>query len=74
MTNPQFEALAQLLRLRQGPARDVVRLVLVYAATVPEAAREVGMEYQAAYQAVRRAKTGLELARTALGERPEGLQ
>jgi len=67
MTEAQFAALAQLLRLRAGTAREVVRQVLVYYADVPEAAREVGMDYQAAYQAVRRARAGLELVKVVAG-------
>lgn len=63
MTAQQFDALAKLLRLRQGPARDVVRLVLVDGLTVPDAARAAGLEYRAAHRAVQRAKAGLELAR-----------
>ena len=67
MNNPQFQALAKLLQLRQGPAQEAVRLHLVEGLNVAEAAREVGMDYQAAYQAVKRAKAGLELAKVAVG-------
>ena len=67
MTDPQFTALAQLLRLRQGPAREAVRLVLVYHYETPDAAREVGMDYQAAHQAVKRARAGMQLVRVVAG-------
>lgn len=63
----QFDALADLLRLRTGPALVAVRLVMVDGLTVPDAARQTGMEYRAAHQAVKRAKRGLDLARTAAG-------
>lgn len=67
MTAEQFAALAGLLRLRAGPAQQVAYLVLVDGLAVPEAARQVGLEYTAASQAVRRVKRGLELARVACG-------
>lgn len=63
MTQEQFEALAKLLRLRTGPAREVVRQVLVDHVPVADAARAVGLEYRAAHRAVKRAKAGLDLAR-----------
>jgi hypothetical protein len=67
MTPAQFAALAQLLRLRSGPAEQVARLVLVNGAKTPEAAAQVGMQYRAAAAAVRRARDGLELAKRAAG-------
>ena len=67
MNDPQFKALAKLLRMREGPAKEAVRLVLVYHYETADAAREVGMEYQAAHQAVKRVRAGLELAKIAAG-------
>jgi molybdenum-dependent DNA-binding transcriptional regulator ModE len=67
MNAAQFDALSELLRLRAGPAQVATRLVLVNGMPVPDAAREVGMDYRAAFQAVARAKRGLELARLAAG-------
>lgn len=67
MTADQFAALAELLRLRAGPAQEVARLVLVEGISVPEAARTAGLEYTAASQAVRRVRLGLELSRKAVG-------
>lgn len=67
MTADQFTALAELLRLRAGPAQIVARMVLVEGLGVPEAARSAGLEYTAASQAVRRVQRGLELARIAAG-------
>lgn len=65
MTPGQFAALAQLLRLRQGKARQVAERVMVNGEKTPDAARAEGIEYQAAHQAVKRARAGLELARQA---------
>ena len=65
MTADQFAALAELLRLRAGPAQIVARMVLVDGLSVPEAARSAGLEYTAASQAVRRVQRGLDLAKRA---------
>jgi hypothetical protein len=62
MTESQFSALSQLLRLRQGPARNAARLCLVNGMGVPEASRKVGMSYRAASYAVKRARAGYSLA------------
>ena len=66
MTHDQFAALAELLRLRSGPARECARLVLVDGRTTIEAATSLGMQYRAAAAAVQRARQGLELARRAV--------
>ena len=62
MNNPQFQALAQLLRLREGPAKECARLALVEQIPTPEAARATNMQYRAAAAAVQRVRQGLELA------------
>ena len=67
MTNDQFNALAQMLRLRGGAAKEVARLVLVDGLSVSDASARTGLELCAAYYAVERAKQGLELARNAIG-------
>ncbi len=67
MTDAQFQALAQLLRLRTGPAREAASLHLVQGLTVPDAARAAGMDYRAATYAVKRAKEGFALAKVATG-------
>jgi hypothetical protein len=67
MTHEQFQALAQLLRLRAGPAREAVALHLVQGLSVPAAARAAGVDYQLALKAVYRANAGLALARLAAG-------
>ena len=43
MTDLQFQALAQLLRLRAGPAQEAVRLHLVQGLSVPDSARAAGV-------------------------------
>ena len=68
MTPTQFDALTQLLRLRSGPAQQVARLVLLDGLGVPDAARQVGLEYTAASQAVRRVRAGYALACAAAGQ------
>ena len=65
MTNDQFKALSDLIRLRTGPSKECARLVLVEQIPTADAARATGMTYNAAHQAVKRARAGLELARTA---------
>lgn len=72
MTPDQFDALAKLLRLRAGPARQVAYLVLVDGLSMPDAARSAGLEYTAAGQAVRRARRGLDLARRVTATTPPG--
>lgn len=65
MTAGQFDALARLLRLRQGKARQVAERVMVNGETTPAAARAEGLEYRAATYAVKRARAGLALAKLA---------
>jgi hypothetical protein len=65
MTEAQFQALAQLLRLRTGPAQEAVRLHLVTGLSVPDSARTAGVDYQLALKAVKRAKDGHKLAAAA---------
>lgn len=71
MTHDQFAALAELLRLRAGPAQEVARLVLVGGVSVPEAARAVGLRYPLAYTAVVRARRGLALAQRVCEKMPQ---
>jgi DNA-directed RNA polymerase specialized sigma24 family protein len=61
LTEAQFVALAQLLRLRAGPAREAVRLHLVQGLSVTDAARAAGVNYQLGLKAVYRVKAGLAL-------------
>lgn len=67
MTDAQFDALAQLLRLRPGPAQDAARLVMVQGMPTADAARQVGMDYRAASYSVKRVRAGLELVKVVAG-------
>lgn len=63
----QFEALATLLRMRDSPARDAARRVLVEGAGTTEAARAAGTGPQNVHRAVTACRRGLDLARIAAG-------
>ena len=67
MTPAQFHALAQLLRLRIGPAQDAASMVLVEGASQADAARTTGLTPQAVNNAVKRARAGLALAQAVVG-------
>ncbi len=66
MTDKKFNALAQLLRLRTGPAREAARLVLVDGMTQADAARKLGVSPNTVTNAVARARAGLVLVRKAI--------
>lgn len=63
MTDKQFDALAQLLRLRPGSAREAARLVLVDGMTQADAARKLDVSPNTVTNAVARARAGLVLVR-----------
>ena len=67
MTDDQFDLLARLMRMPDGPARDTVRLVLVDDLAVADAARQAGASYKAGWAAVNRAREWLEAARRVVG-------
>ncbi len=67
MTADQFDALAALLRMQSGAARECARLVLVEGAAQADAAGQTGLSRQAASQSVKRARSGMALARRAAG-------
>lgn len=67
LTAEQFDALATLLRLRDGPVRAAARLVLVDGDRQAEAARRAGTLPQHVYRAVKACRRGLNLARVAAG-------
>lgn len=67
LTYEQFEALSELLRLRDSPAREGARLVLIDGAGLSEAASAAGTSRQNVYRAVQASRRGLELARKAAG-------
>lgn len=65
MTDAAFQALSQLLRLRQGPQREAARLVLVDGVRQADAARMAGCSASALSNTLRACRAGLELARIA---------
>lgn len=65
MTPPQFNALATLLRLRQGETRAVAQDVLVNDKPLADAAREHGMTYGQAHKLMVRVRRGIDLVKQA---------
>lgn len=59
----QFAALAQLMRLRQSPSRDALRLVLIDGITHTAAAQQAGIPRQNVSRQVASAKRTIEAAR-----------
>lgn len=67
MTPEQFHALAQLLRMQDGPSLTAARLVLVDGVSVADASAIAGISYDGAYKAAGRMRAGMELAQRAAG-------
>lgn len=67
MTDLQFQALAELLRLRSGPAREAARLVLVDGLPSRSAAAQTGVSEASVSNALARCRRGMELARRVVG-------
>jgi hypothetical protein len=65
MTPKQFAALAQLLRMQDGPSLTAARLVLVDGVPSGEAAAVAGISPAGASNALRRMRAGLALAQQA---------
>lgn len=65
MTDDAFTALAKLLSMREGPAREAARLVLVEGMRQADAARLAGCSPQSVANALTRARAGMELVRLA---------
>lgn len=63
MTPDQFDALAQLMRLRKSPSCEALRLVLVDGVSQSEAAHQVGIPRTNVTRQVTSARRMLELAR-----------
>ena len=70
MTSTQFAALAELLRLRDGPATVGVSLVLVEGLGITQAAAQAGCSRQSVGNALKRCQRGLELVRRVVGDSP----
>lgn len=67
MTDLQFQALAELLSLRSGPAREAARLVMVDGLAPGAAAVQAGVSAASVSNALARCRRGLELARRVVG-------
>jgi predicted transcriptional regulator len=65
VTDAQFNAIAHLLRLRAGPAREGARLVLVEGRRQVDVAAMLGISPAALSNAVARVRRGAAVARTA---------
>ncbi len=63
MTNESFEALAALLRLRDGPQREGARLVLVEGQTQADAARALGIDRRGLNNTLQACRAGIERAK-----------
>lgn len=63
MTGAQFEALAQLMRLRQSPSCEALRLVLCDGKTPKEAEVITGAPWQNTYRQHASARRVIELAK-----------
>ena len=70
MTHEQFAAIAELIRLRGGPAPAGAELVLVHGLGVQQAAAQVGCSRQNVGNTIKRVRAGLRLARVAAGLAP----
>ena len=63
MTGAQFEALAQLMRLRQSPSCEALRLVLCEGKTPKEAEAITGAPWQNTYRQQASARKVIDLAK-----------
>lgn len=65
LTQTQFDALAQLLRLRTGPSRVAAELVFVGGLSQADAARQSACSTAGVGNVVRRVRNGLDLVNIA---------
>lgn len=70
LTDEKFNALADLLRLRDSPSRAAARLVLVDELTPADAARQTGTTPQAVSNALASCRRGLALVAIIAGNSP----
>ncbi len=71
MTNDQFDAIAQLMRLRTGAQQDAARLVLVGGMRQVDAARQLGISTAALGATMRACRRGVALAGIVCGAPPD---
>lgn len=67
MSNEQFAALAQLLRMRDGVSQEAARLALVERLPAQEIVQRTGLTTAGVHNAIKRAKNGLALVLKVLG-------
>ena len=67
ITDEQFDALAELLRLQNGVRREAARLVLVAGLRPAEAARQAGTTPQTVNSALVSCRRGIALAQIVAG-------
>jgi len=67
MTADQFEALAELLRLRGGDSQEAARLVLVDGLSTTEAAKRCDLSPQAVSKVLASCRRGMELVSRVMG-------
>ena len=67
MTRDQFNAIAELIRMRDGASQAAAKLVLVDGASQAAAARVTGVSVAGVSNAVMRCRRAMELAKTAAG-------
>ncbi|WP_338807144.1 hypothetical protein V8U11_09255 [Pseudomonas chlororaphis] len=67
INSEQFDALAELIRLRVGASQDAARLVLVEGLAPGEAARRVGTTPQAVSNVLTSCRKGIKLAQKVCG-------
>ena len=65
LTPDAFNALAELMRMLDGPAREAARLMLCEGLSAIEAGARAGCSRQSATNAAARCRAGLELAKRA---------
>lgn len=70
MSPAEFDALAQLMRLRQSPSREALRLVLCEGKTPKDAETITGTSWQNTYRLKASAKKVMEYARLVAGTAP----
>lgn len=68
MNENQFQALVKLVPLKTEAVRQGCHLVLVDGVPTADAAQQVGMAYLALWNAVKRCKVKIELARIVTGQ------
>jgi DNA-directed RNA polymerase specialized sigma24 family protein len=67
MTPARFDAICELIGMRQSQSREAARMVMVLGYSGVEVARSTGVSKAGVYKATARIRKGLQLARQAVG-------